>query len=199
MLYNRADMKIKLASEADIVAASSLFKTEELLPSEKLVLAKAIQKAATKLGVGVDHQITKLASYNLQRSTESIQKLLEERKEYVEAKKVDRLMEKVAHKIKALDKIKLIEEFDLTNGLDHLWGKFISDPTNVVLEIRENEEEKVKVASAEIPVSVIEQKKDHLKKYFVNSFVDKLLENPNEVIGSLKPQTQELLYSLING
>jgi len=192
-------MKIKLASEADIVAASSLFKTEELLPSEKLVLAKAIQKAATKLGVGVDHQITKLASYNLQRSTESIQKLLEERKEYVEAKKVDRLMEKVAHKIKALDKIKLIEEFDLTNGLDHLWGKFISDPTNVVLEIRENEEEKVKVASAEIPVSVIEQKKDHLKKYFVNSFVDKLLENPNEVIGSLKPQTQELLYSLING
>jgi len=199
LLYNRADMKIKLASEADIVAASSLFKTEELLPSEKLVLAKAIQKAATKLGVGVDHQITKLASYNLQRSTESIQKLLEERKEYVEAKKVDRLMEKVAHKIKALDKIKLIEEFDLTNGLDHLWGKFISDPTNVVLEIRENEEEKVKVASAEIPVSVIEQKKDHLKKYFVNSFVDKLLENPNEVIGSLKPQTQELLYSLING
>jgi len=192
-------MKIKLASKEDVIAASSLFKTEELLPSEKLVLAKAIQKAATQLGAEVDSQITKVASYNLQRPMENIQKSLEERKEYIEAKKVDKLLEKVANKVKAIDKIKIIEEFDVANGLDRLWGKFIADPISTVLDIKENEEKKVKIASAEIPVSVIEQKKDHLAKYFVKSFVDKLLEDPNEAISSLKPQTQELLYSLING
>jgi len=192
-------MKIKLASKEDVIAASSLFKTEELLPSEKLVLAKAIQKAATQLGAEVDSQITKAASYNLQRPMENIQKSLEERKEYIEAKKVDKLLEKVANKVKAIDKIKIIEEFDVANGLDRLWGKFIADPISTVLDIKENEEKKVKIASAEIPVSVIEQKKDHLAKYFVKSFVDKLLEDPNEAISFLKPQTQELLYSLING
>jgi len=192
-------MKVKLASKADIVAASSLFKTEELLPSEKLILAKAIHKAATQMGAEVDPQVTKLASYNLQRPMEDIQKAVEERKEYIEAKKVDKLMEKLAHRVKAVDKIKLIEEFDVTNGLDHLWNKFISDPISTVLEVKEAEEKKVKVASAEIPIAVIEQKKDQLKKYFVNSFVEKLLNNPDEAISSLKPQTQELLYSLING
>jgi len=193
-------MKVKLASKEDIRAASSLFKTEELLPSEKLLLAKALYKAASQLGEKLDPEITKLASFNLQKPIQDIQESIKERKNHVrDVKKVDKLIEKVAHKVKAIDKIKLIEEFDVTNGLDHLWNKFIPDPINTVLDIKEKEEKKVKIASAEIPLAVIEQKKDHLRKYFVNSFVEKLLKDPKEAIGSLKPQTQELLYSLING